>query len=96
MRRVPRATLVIGVAALVLWIIAMPIAFIGDGGWRIAGFAVWVPSMITFWIFLVREEFRQDRLRTRSGSGHTTTRPRSVAEHPLTANRVGRPMERET
>jgi hypothetical protein len=63
MNRWPRRSFVSAIIALALWGISMPFAFLADGGWRIAGFVVWAPSMIVFFVLLVREQYRQTKPR---------------------------------
>jgi hypothetical protein len=58
MKNWPRRTFIPAIIALVLWGVSFPFAFLADGGWRIAGFAVWVPSMIIYFVLLVREQLR--------------------------------------
>lgn len=58
MKHWPRRWLIVWIVALVFWCVSMPVAFLADGGWRIAGFAVWVASMTVFYVVLVREQRR--------------------------------------
>ncbi len=59
MNRWPRRPLVMLIVALVLWGVSMPFAFVADGGWRIAGFVVFVSSMISSFVLIVRQQMRQ-------------------------------------
>lgn len=54
------------IVALVLWGVSMPFAFVGDGGWRIAGFVVFAGSMILSFVLIVRQQLRQSKPDPRS------------------------------
>lgn len=47
-------------AALLFWLIGMPLAFLADGAWRAVGIARWAPCAITIWVLLARQVRRQN------------------------------------
>jgi len=55
-----RRSLMLMSAALLFWLIGMPLAFFADGAWRAVGIALWVPCAITVWVLLAHQIRRQD------------------------------------